>query len=47
MTADPFSRRVDDNVGAVVDEAEEVTSRAEGVVDLKPLSVTVAVVITV
>jgi hypothetical protein len=34
VAADPLSRRVDDNVGAVLDGADEVAARAEGVVDL-------------
>lgn len=38
VAADPFSRRVDDNVGAVVDGADEVASRSEGVVDLQTVS---------
>jgi hypothetical protein len=34
VAAYPFGRGVDDNVGAVVDGADEVAACAEGVVDL-------------
>ena len=34
MTADPFGSRVDDNISAMVDGSDEVTSSTKGVIDL-------------
>lgn len=35
MAANPFGRRVNDNVSAVIDGADKVAASAEGVVNLR------------